>query len=421
MRTIKKTKARSTKKSATKTTKKQDALIKANRARMALVERLQGLGLLDQRAVDKLEKKAESLTTKTGSAWDGVSSWDRALHTSLGNLDASAPDGNVTRSLQALITWQESLAGFPETRAGLSQAVTALKKVIPFHGASLYVRNPDEGKVEPVLSVGFEVQLISRVRFVEGSGFSSWVAARRKPVLYSSLHRNEAPGSEHVRSFMAVPLLVGGECVGVLNVGHREENQYDQGTLRRLMVAAGVLAGVVQRNVALGQIKAREIRDPATGLATTGYLRSRLEEEVVRCRELGHSMSLLTFRAKELPEYADQFGPDFRERCRLEMAALAAEWRLPTELVGHGNGDSLVVILPSARREKAEARAEALLDALKKHNFPRRKRMTGEYGIATYPADAEDSQELLRSVDKSLEDAARTRNGMEGLPQAMAM
>jgi diguanylate cyclase (GGDEF)-like protein len=146
-----------------------------------------------------------------------------------------------------------------------------------------------------------------------------------------------------------------------------------------------------------------------------------LEEEVVRCRELGHSMSLLLIRLNELPEHAEQFGEDFRARCRAELAKVALEWKAPTELVGRTQGDALVVILPSARREKAESRAEALAAALAKHNFPRRKRMTAEFGIATYPTDAEDPQELLESVDKSLHEAAGARNGLPRLAQAMAM
>jgi diguanylate cyclase (GGDEF)-like protein len=180
-----------------------------------------------------------------------------------------------------------------------------------------------------------------------------------------------------------------------------------------------VLAGLVQRYLSELQVKAREIQDPSTNLATPEYLHRRLEEEVIRCRELGHSMSLVTFRLNELPEYVEQFGEDFRQRCRQELAGLAAAWRCPTELVGHGRGESLVVILPSARREKAQARAEAFAQLVRKHNFPRRKRMTVEFGVGTYPADAEESQELMEYVDKSLQEGPGAHHGFPA--QAIAL
>jgi GGDEF domain-containing protein len=89
--------------------------------------------------------------------------------------------------------------------------------------------------------------------------------------------------------------------------------------------------------------------------------------------------------------------------------------------VGHGEGDSLIILFPSARREKAESRAAALADALARHNFPRRKRMTVGYGIGTYPSDAEDSQELLDFVDKASYEATRSRGEVEGLSQSLAL
>jgi GAF domain-containing protein len=87
---------------------------------------------------------------------------------------------------------------------------------------------------------------------------------------------------------MSVPLVVGGDAVGVLNLGHREEGAYTPTELRRLLLAGGMLAGLVQRYVSSRQIRAREIRNPGTGLATPHYFRSRLEEEVVRSMTRRH-------------------------------------------------------------------------------------------------------------------------------------
>lgn len=422
-KTARKTKATNATKTA-KTARKKAAgghstLAKAVKAKQALLERLAGFGLLNEDAVERLEKKADTLLES--GAGDAPASWDRALTVSLGAFEEAGGDGSVKRSLQSLILWNESIRDLPATAQGMEQALGAVKRVVPFHGSSLYVRNPHRDGIELAASVGFPVELISRIRFQEGAGFSSWVAARQKPVLYASLHRNEAPGSEHVRSFMSVPLVIAGETLGVLNVGHREEAAYDEPALRRLILAAGGMAALVQRFVSMEQIRAREIRDAVTGLATPSYFRERLDEEVVRCRELGHSMSLCVLHLNELAGHAEQFGPEFRTRCRADLARVIQEWKDPSEFVGHGDRDSIVILFPSARREKAESRAAALADALGRHNFPRRKRMTVGYGIGTYPADAEDPQELLEVVDKASYEAVRSRGEVEGLSQSLAL
>lgn len=420
-----KTKTAKTKSARTRKTAAKGAgnagMAKAHKAKQALTGRLESMGLLDQGTVERMEKKTEGLLETSGSGLEKCAAWDRALAAALADFEAGGLDANASKTLQAMIVWQESLLELPSSVDGLNQAVQSLKKVVPFHGASLCLRHPDRMRVEPVTSVGFPVELIGRIRFSEGIGFSSWVASRKKPVLYSSLHRNEAPGSEQVRSFMAVPLVVGGECLGVLNLGHREDGAYDPSALRRLILASGALAGLAQRVLATEQIQAREIQNPDTGLATPGYFRRRLDEEVVRCRDLGHSMSLVVIRLRELEEFSSQFGEDFRTRCRTELAQVAQSWREPSELIGHGADESLVVLMPSARREKAESRAEALALALRRHNFPRRKRMTVGVGIGTYPADAEGSQELLEWVDKASYEAPRDPSGNTGVSQPIAL
>jgi GGDEF domain-containing protein len=397
---------------------KSDARNKTARAKLALVERCHALGLIEQHSVERLEKLAETVGQGTDGPAKAVA-WDRELYATLVAFEAQGGDGASKRNLPSLIAFAEGLSHLPDSRDGLTQALAALKKTIPLHGASLYVRNPDRKQVELTAVCGFEVELVPRIRFAEGNGFSSWVATRKKPVLYSSIHRNEAPGSGHVRSFMATPLVVGGNTVGVLNVGHRDENAYDPPMLRRLLLAAGPLSALVQRFVANQQIESREIKNPVTQLATPVYFRTRLDEEVVRCRELGHAMSLLRLKLSELGPLGDQFGAEFKERSLADLARLIGEWKSPTELVGHDSGDTLLALLPAVRGDRGQERAEALAALVQKHNFPRRKRMTLGWGLATYPADAESAQELLACVDKALNEASRPRGGYEGVSQLM--
>jgi len=405
-------------KSASALPKTSESKNKTARAKLALVERCHALGLLEQNSAERLEKLAETVGQGTDDAGKGIA-WDRELYASLVAFEAQGGDGSTKKSLPPLVAYAESLSHVPDTREGLNEALAALKKAIPFHGASLYVRNPDRKQVELTSVCGFEVELVPRIRFSEGNGFSSWVATRKKPVLYASIHRNEAPGSGHVRSFMSVPLVVGDNAVGVVNVGHRDENAYDQPMLRRFLLAIGPLSALVQRYVSNQQIESREIRNPTTGLATQAYFRYRLDEEVVRCRELGHAMSLLRLRLNELGSLGDQFGAEFKDRSLADLARLVGEWKSATELVGHDNGDTLLAILPAVRGDRAQERAEALAALVQRHNFPRRKRMTLGFGLATYPADAESAQELLACVDKALNEAGRPRGGFEGVSQLL--
>ena len=390
--------------------------------KLALIDRMEQLGLLDTR-------QAEFLTEQTGTIAGGTLSdglqaaagWVRALHGGLNGFGEATGESKPGPVHQSLVAWQQKLADIAASREGLGEALVGLRKVLPYTGATLYLRDPEQGRVEALVSVGFTVDLISRIRFDEGDGFSAWVATRKKPVLYGSLHRNEAPGPDQIRSFMAAPMVVGGQCVGVVTLGSDVEGTYTPQSLRVLILGASMLAGLVNRFVADAQIAAREITDPATGLATPAYLRRRLAEEVVRCRELGYSMSLILVRLNELSGYAARFGEEYRQRCRFELGTLVSSWKEPTEIVGQLGDDRLVVLLPGGGRDRAASRAAALAQIVEKHSFPRRKRMTLGVGTAGYPSDAESAQELLSAADNALDMAVESRGIRAPVPSAHAV
>jgi GGDEF domain-containing protein len=419
--------ARSTKKASAKTAKtpakrapadkktasrKADPMAKVGRESAALIEALEGMGLLPTDAAEALAAKASALGAGTLSEGLGnVAAFEKALGNRLSDFAGAGGDGKAGSIHQALIVWRKQVSELPVDEKGLTEALVSLGKVLPFCGATIFLREPEPGRVLPLVSAGFTVDLISRIRFTEGQGFSAWVAARKKPVLYPALHRNEAPREDQVRSFMAAPLVVGGECIGVVTLGHNVEGTYTPATLRTLLLASAMLAGHVQRHLAERQILAREITDRVTGFYTAAYLRSRLEEEVVRCRELGYSMSVLVFRMVELSELHARFGGDYRRRCMADLGDLIRGWKAPTELVGHLEDGRLVALLAGAGPDRAEARGAALGRILEKHSFPRRKRMSVRVGVAAYPSDAESAQELLSVADKGLSESARSTDG----------
>ncbi len=379
-------------------------LTKAGRAKNHLLEQVEMLGLIESNEADRLARKAQAMIDGEATGAAECLNWDKNLARHLAQFEAEGGDGKVEARMEALLTWCNATRSLPSTREGIETAVKDLKRVLTYEGATLFLRDPERSTVRRFLTVGMEVDLIGRIRFAEGTGFSSWVATRRKPVLYASLHRNEAPDAEVPRSFIAVPLVLGETCLGVLNLGHGTDSHYGQAGLRVAILAGAVLAGLVQRFIAMHQIAAREITAPDTGLFTERHFQARLEEEVVRCRELGYAMSLGRLNLVELEGHIEQFGDEYREKCRAELAEIVREWRKPTELVGHLAGEGIQVLLPAARGPQAQERLGALAERIRRHNFPRRKRMQAQWGAATYPMDAEDSQGLAEAADNAGKD-----------------
>jgi diguanylate cyclase (GGDEF)-like protein len=129
-------------------------------------------------------------------------------------------------------------------------------------------------------------------------------------------------------------------------------------------------------------------------------------------------MSLFLLELNVLGDLAQQFGLEYSDRCRVELARLVAAWQGPTELAGHVENDRILVLLPGARRDRALARAQLLKEIVERSNFPRRKRLTVGVGVAAYPGDAEGPKELESYADKALRGPAPAR-ASEACPEAL--
>lgn len=98
------------------------------------------------------------------------------------------------------------------------------------------------------------------------------------------------------------------------------------------------------------------------------------------------------------------------------MCAHASCWRLPfwRSRVRYG-GEEFVALLPGTDREGAYNLAEKLRQAVSELTIAALDlRVTASFGVATYPADADDAEAVLRIADRALYSAKdKGRNRVE--------
>jgi signal transduction histidine kinase/uncharacterized membrane protein YuzA (DUF378 family) len=90
--------------------------------------------------------------------------------------------------------------------------------------ASIMIYNPETGILETRASYGLESELALSARKKLGEGIAGWVAANQESVQLDGNRRHHLFGQAHykpnrnITSALSLPLVVGGRCVGVLNV-----------------------------------------------------------------------------------------------------------------------------------------------------------------------------------------------------------
>lgn len=149
------------------------------------------------------------------------------------------------------------------------------------------------------------------------------------------------------------------------------------------------------------QTQASVYRDELTGLYNYRYFREHLPREIDRNNRHELSLSLIMVDIDDFKRYNDAYGHHAGNQALVEMGRLLQEATRSTDIVARYGGEEFVVMLPSSSKEDAMMVAERIRRSVAGHGFPRGD-LTVSLGIATYPGDAADPEELVVSSDSAM-------------------
>lgn len=155
------------------------------------------------------------------------------------------------------------------------------------------------------------------------------------------------------------------------------------------------------------QTQAAVYRDELTGLYNYRFLGEQLPREMARCAHKGEPLSLLVLDVDDFKNYNDRNGHECGSRALATISRLLnEELRADSVAVRYG-GEEFTLILPATTKPQAQTVGDRIRKRIERHRFPdvlsrEGRGLTVSIGIATYPADAEDHEELLRRADSAM-------------------
>jgi diguanylate cyclase (GGDEF)-like protein len=224
------------------------------------------------------------------------------------------------------------------------------------------------------------------------------------------------------QSSLMVPLVVGGEVVGSLEVSEAVYPRHFTEQETALCVALGEQAAVAIHNAQLYRqvreqketIERQATIDGLTGLYNHRFFWERLRDEVTRARRYGHPLSLLMLDLDDFKLVNDRFGhPVGDELLRAVGRALQTQIRQGVDCAARYGGEEFAVILPSTESELegggvdgAVTTAERIRHAVAGLRAPLAdpawKGITVSIGVATVPLHADTAEELVAKADRAL-------------------
>jgi diguanylate cyclase (GGDEF)-like protein len=181
-----------------------------------------------------------------------------------------------------------------------------------------------------------------------------------------------------------------------------------------ILFAPVLLVGYVTTLLAADVQYAREelillsVTDELTGLKNRRAFKSELSSEVKKAIRYKRHFSIMMLDADNLKQVNDQYGHKVGDKLIVTLAQTIQESLRGTDVLARYGGDEFVVMLPETDEARTFEVAERIRSAVENTSFSSdgdRVSSTISIGIACYPEDSLDSEELIHRADQALYDS----------------
>jgi diguanylate cyclase (GGDEF)-like protein len=238
------------------------------------------------------------------------------------------------------------------------------------------------------------------------------------------VHRVKDPASPlrcaHVskslaNGYVCVPLAAQGETLGVLYVenfpepaGATAEPGFDQAeVLERQATAVGERISLALANLRLREVlRGQSIRDPLTGLFNRRFMEESLERELRRALRGKQQLALLMLDIDHFKRFNDTFGHQAGDALLRALGNLLKESTRGQDVVCRYGGEEFAFVLAGASLEAARKRADLLREDIKQLSVQHGGQLLGavtlSIGIAVFPDNGDNAENLLKAADDAL-------------------
>jgi len=209
------------------------------------------------------------------------------------------------------------------------------------------------------------------------------------------------------KSLLAYPLRRDRQFMGALVFGKGRSHPFSKAHVKLLWFVAMQAENRLLQGEAVKTLSFYSFLDPLTNLYNRRYFDDQLEKEIFRSRRNGKPFSLLMLDLDGFKAYNDRFLHTAGDIVLQEFAGILRDAVREVDTVARFGGDEFAVILEESGAEGARDLANRLVERFGRHLLPglnhaRIERLSTSIGIASFPADSFDRQDLVRKADRAL-------------------
>jgi len=330
--------------------------------------------------------------------------------------------------ISGLSSYKGELSGLLDIYRGISSVIDkdslydmVLTKSSMFIGAeraSLMILDKASKAFRIKASKGLEKSIAQSVRIKPGEGISGRTAEKGVPFVVKDIEKEvpwqKSPRSYRTPSFISAPLKLYGRVIGVINLADkRGDGIFSDEDLFVLLSISHYATIALERGAYYSmseKLKTLSMTDPLTGLFNRRFFKSRLFEEAERVRRLRDSFAAFVIDVDDFKSFNDRWGHQAGDNVLKLIAGAIKDAVRTVDVVVRYGGEEFAVILPHTSKHDSAVIAERIRRGVEQLKLP--GNMTGpsptiSIGIAEFPGDARNTDDLIYRADAAMYQAKR--------------
>ena len=246
------------------------------------------------------------------------------------------------------------------------------------------------------------------------------VCNRLTPIVIEDIHSSRARQTlprdiiqliQH--SALFVPLKIREKVTGFLGAIDVEDIRLFREDYRPFLdILADYVSVALANATNFETIDRLSVTDDVTGFYNTRFLHRHLNRVLAEAEKKGKPVSLVFFDLDNFKRTVDAHGHLLGSKVLKEVAECVNGYLDEEDRVVRYGGDEYILILPSQDKDEALSKVQKIKDGMARTRFLRKEQINeaikASFGIATFPQDASDKDELLRAADHYMYNSKRS-------------
>jgi diguanylate cyclase (GGDEF)-like protein len=256
--------------------------------------------------------------------------------------------------------------------------------------------------IEIKAEAGTTSQTLGR-RIPVGSGVLGKVARTGISALVQNAGSGQLAGVlPESRAVLCLPISYGETLLGVLNVESRDENAFAPQDVLILNTLADLLATALHNSFVFQKLQQQSITDGLTGIKTRRFFWEALSSEWKRASRSGRPFSVVLVDLDKFKEVNDSLGHLEGDMVLARVGRLLEQKCRQSNVVARYGGDEFIILMPETGIEHAQVLAERLRLWLATDPMLEEHRITGSFGVASFPIHGFSMEDLIRVADAGM-------------------